>query len=52
MESEKEHLEQHASGQQLIQSTENRVLPNLEMEPTLLMVRVIMSPRRAAHFAR
>jgi hypothetical protein len=26
--------------------------PNIEMEPTRLTVRVIMSPRRAAHFGR
>jgi hypothetical protein len=26
--------------------------PNIEMEPTLLTVRALMSPRRAAHFAR
>ena len=26
--------------------------PNIEMEPTRLTVRVIMSPRRAAHFWR
>jgi hypothetical protein len=26
--------------------------PNIEMEPTLLTVRAIMSPRSAAHFAR
>jgi hypothetical protein len=29
-----------------------RVLPNIEMEPTLSPIRAILLPRRAAHFER